>query len=140
MMKKAGLWIDHRKAVLVLLDDSRVKVKTLESEVEPRLRLAGGARSKTPYGPQDIASEGNRDRRIQHELQRWYQTVIEQLGEVASLLVIGPGEAKQEFAAEFVRKPAHRHIPVSIETADKMNEMQIVAHVRSHHWRLPETV
>lgn len=139
MTTKAGLWIDHRKAVLVFHDGNGLRIETIESEVEPHLRLAGGARGGTPYAAQDVASEGNRDRRIQGELHQWYQTVIEHLGHVAALDVIGPGEAKQEFAKEFFRKPAHRDIPMTMEPADRMRETEVSEYFR-HLWHRPSSM
>jgi len=129
MGRMAGIWIDHRKAVLVIRDGDNTRISTILSAAGPKLRLSGGARSKTPYGPQDIASEGNRDRRIRGELHHFYLEVARQLKEVDSLLVIGPGEAKQEFAREFSASPAHREVPLELEAADKMKDAQILAHI-----------
>jgi len=135
MSRKAGLWIDHRKAVVVTQEGDQTRVATILSQAEPKPRMAGGARSKTAYGPQEIASERNRDRRIQKELRHYYQEVAKSLGEVESLLVIGPGEAKKEFASEFLARSGNRGTQIDLEPADKMKETQIVIHITNcwHH-------
>jgi hypothetical protein len=62
MRKFAGIWLDHRQAYVVSLAKANSfaeAVETIErvqSNMERRVRLSGGARTrKTPYGPQDIA-------------------------------------------------------------------------------------
>jgi hypothetical protein len=71
MKGKIGLWVDHEKAVIVTIEDKHEKVEELLSEVQRYSRLAGGARSSTPYGPQDVASEKKHQRRHDHELHKF---------------------------------------------------------------------
>jgi len=42
MSKQAGLWIDHRKAVIVLITDQGEEVKTITSDMEKHVRFTGG--------------------------------------------------------------------------------------------------
>ena len=48
-----------------------------------------------------------------------------------ALLVFGPGEAKGEFVKE-LELTMPKDFPVAIETADRMTDRQIAAHVRDH--------
>jgi hypothetical protein len=58
MNHKVGIWIDHKKAVVVSASASGVTAKTLESEVGPHTRYSG---------PQDRGGEKKyEDRHGQH--------------------------------------------------------------------------
>jgi hypothetical protein len=58
MNDRIGIWIDHRKAVIVSASADRVTVKTLESTVGPHSRYSGRAGSPMPEGgPQDEGGE-----------------------------------------------------------------------------------
>ena len=57
MAEYAGIWIDQEKADIVNFKDGKEILRIIESNVEKHVRLFGGSRSKTPFGPQDVASE-----------------------------------------------------------------------------------
>jgi len=94
--------------------------------------MAGGWRSRTPWGPQDIASESRRDRHHDKQLHDYFENVVARVGRASSVFVLGPGEAKQELIAAFARSPRHRDTSTERETADKLTERQIVARVKAH--------
>ena len=48
MNHKVGIWIDHKKAVIVSASADHVTAKTLESEIGPHARYSGGAGYPTP--------------------------------------------------------------------------------------------
>ena len=89
MKRDAGLWIDHRDAVVVILSESGEKTKHINSNMEKHVRFGGGAQEET--------EEDIRDRRFEHNLNKYYDEVITCLGNPTSSLVFGPGEAKGEF-------------------------------------------
>jgi hypothetical protein len=79
---KVGVWIDHRHAMLVELpgaNGEKESPRVIESGVEKHVRLAGGSRSVTPWGPQDIASEPARDRKFERHLNAYYDRLSEAL-------------------------------------------------------------
>ena len=57
MSDKVGIWIDHRKSVIVFASADRVATKTLESNVGPHARYSGRAGSQGPEGPSDEGGE-----------------------------------------------------------------------------------
>ena len=130
MTKKAGIWIDREKAFVVLIHEEKAALHCLESNVEGRIRLSGGSRSRTPYGPQDVASERKVEGRRKHHLQQYYQDVIQAIGDSYKILIFGPGEAKTELAKEFGKSKELSSRIVSIESADKMTQKQIMAKVK----------
>ncbi|MEX0326796.1 MAG: hypothetical protein AB3N33_11985 [Puniceicoccaceae bacterium] len=126
-----GLWIDHRKAVVVKLSDDRERVEILESNMEKHIRPSGGSRSKSPYGPQDVMKEDTRERKFRLHLSRWYDVVAEAVQYADELLVFGPGEGKNEFRKHIAGSPLAGRI-VGLETVDRMTTPQIAAMVRKH--------
>ncbi len=64
-------------------------------------------------------------------LNRYYDEVISHLRDAASILLLGPGEAKGELEKRLASKGLGGRI-VGVETADKMTAPQIVARVREH--------
>ena len=132
MNHKLGIWIDHKKAVIVSVTANGVTVKTLESEVGPHARYSG-RRGPTPDGPQGGRGEKNYEERYGQQLDQYYDEVISQLGHAEALLILGPGEAKLQLKERLGNFKALSECIVRIETTDKMTDPQIVAKVKEHY-------
>ena len=133
MNHKVGIWIDHKKAVIVSASANRVTVKTLQSEVGPHARYSDRAAYPTPDGRQERGGETKYEQRYAQQLDRYYDEVISQLGQPAALLIFGPGEAKLQLKARLSGSKALPEQLVGIETTDKMTDPQIVAKVKDHY-------
>ena len=72
MKKYIGIWVDHKKAFvasIIKVDEmTKQTIQCFKSNVEGHFRLSGGSRSRTPYGPQDVASEKSIDKRRNHHM------------------------------------------------------------------------
>jgi hypothetical protein len=121
MGRELGLWIDHRKAVVAVVVGRHVALRQLTSQMEKHVRYSGGAQEDSP--------EDQRDRRFTGHLNRYYDEVIACIRAAGSILIFGPGEAKNELA-ERLEKEGLRERVVGIETVDKMTDRQIAARVR----------
>ena len=124
MNHKVGIWIDHKKAVVVSVSASGVTAKTLESEIGPHTRYSG---------PQDGGGEKKYEDRHDQHLGRYYDEVIIQLGPPEALLIFGPGEAKLQLKERLSRSKALSDRIVGIETTDKLTDPQIIAKVKEHY-------
>ena len=133
MSNRVGIWIDHKKAVIVSTSADRITTKTLESEVGPHTRYSGRAGYPTANGPQDDRGEKKYEERYDQHLDRYYDEVIGQLGQPEALLIFGPGEAKRQLKERLSRSKALSHHIVEIETTDKLTDPQIVAKVKQHY-------
>jgi len=131
MEKQIGLWIDHKKAVIVILEGKKEELRKIESNMEKHVRYKGGARGKTAYSAQFLSEETQEDRRYREHLNKYYRQVISVIGEADSLLVFGAGEAEREFEKHLTQKK-NRVRNIHVETADKMTERQIAAKVRNY--------
>jgi len=125
MKSAAGLWIDHRDAVIVLVTDDGEEIKRITSNMEKHVRFSGGSRSEGGK------ADDQRDRQFTGHLDRYYDEVISHLRDAESILIFGPGEAKGEIEKRLANKRLGGHI-VGTETVDKMTDHQIAAKVRQH--------
>jgi hypothetical protein len=123
MNHTAGIWIDHKRTVIVSVSAGRVTTKTVESDVGAHPRYSG---------QQDDGGEKKYEERHRQRLEQYYDEVISQLGEPEALLILGPGEAKLELKERLTRSKTFSDRTIDIETADKLTDPQIVAKVKEH--------
>jgi len=126
MKKKVGLWIDHKKAVIVLVAGKDTELKLISSDIEKHHRQSGVA---TP-------ADDIRQRELTAHLNSFYDEVVSNIRNAESILILGPGEAKGELKKRLERDHLGRLI-VGVNTSDKMTEKQIVALVRGHYLNRP---
>lgn len=131
MKKFIGLWIDKKKAVILTLEEKKEQLKQIQSNLEKNVRFRGGARAKTPYGAQFFAAEDQKDRRLGGHLKKYYDEVIADIRDAASILIMGPGEAKFEFEKQLLHKHTGAKM-ITVEAADKLTARQFAAKVRRH--------
>jgi hypothetical protein len=130
MKRVVGLWIDHRKAVIVtIVGEGKEILLTMKSRMEPHVRFAGGSRSMAPHQSLEVTAEDQRDRRFSDHLSTYYDEVISHIREAEAILVFGPGEAKGELEKRLESKGLAGRI-VGVEAVDKMTDRQIAAKVR----------
>ena len=123
MTHRIGIWIDHKRAVIVTVSADAVTTKTLESEVAGHPRYSG---------QQDGGGEKKYEERRSGQLDRYYDEVIGELGQFEAILIFGPGEAKRELKHRLGRSNAASEGTVAIDTTDKLTEPQIVAKVKEY--------
>lgn len=119
MTKQAGLWIDHRKAVIVTISDEGEEIKSIVSGMEKHTRFIG-------EGGQ---GEDVRDRQFGNQLNGYYDQVIDIIRDADLIQIFGPGEAKRELEKRLEHEGLKEHV-LAIETVDKMTDPQIAAKVR----------
>src|SRR5512140_815838 len=122
MKTEFGLWIDHRKAVIVKIKDKEEEVKEITSHMEKHVRYSN---SEAEGG----AGEDVRDRKFGNHLNDFYDKVIEVIRDADSIQIFGPGEAKGELEKRIKHEGLKGRI-LAIETVDKMTDRQIAAKVR----------
>jgi hypothetical protein len=128
---KVGLWIDHRKAIVVVVTDKGEETGLIISKVEKQLRRSGSSPLKGPYESQQVPADDSRQRSFTGQLNIFYDAVIASIRNAEAILIFGPGEAKAELKERLERNNLGGHV-VGTETADKMTDRQIAAKVRKH--------
>lgn len=127
MKSNMGVWIDHRKAVIVRTTDGVEEIHTIVSDVEKHVHHSGGS-------PED-----QQDHRFTNHLKEYYAKVISLLHDAEFILILGPGEAKGEFEKQLSVESFGARI-IALETVDKMTDHQIAAKVREHFQRSAEEI
>src|SRR6478672_839143 len=123
MSKDVGVWIDHRKAVIVSIAAGEITTITLKSDVEGHPRYSGSLEG---------GGEKKYEERHSQDLDRYYGEVIGQLGKPDALLLLGPGEAKRQLKERLGRSTMSSERIVAVESTDKLTDPQIVAKVKEH--------
>lgn len=134
MKKEVGLWIDHRKAVIVTIDDEVEVIREIKSNMEKHVRFSSGTHSNSPDNSQGSTAEDVRDRQFDDHLGRYYEGIISLIKDADSIWIFGPGEAKGELESRLKHAELGARV-VGIETVDKMTDHQIAAKVRDHFLR-----
>ena len=132
MKTRVGLWIDHRKAIVVAVTDKGEEIRVIISKVEEQLRRSGDSPLKGRYDSQQVPADHRRQRTFTRHLNLYYAAVIACLGDAEAILIFGPGEAKGELKKCLERKHLGGRI-ASLETVDKMTNRQIAVKVRQHY-------
>ena len=125
MKKQAGLWIDHRKAVIVMISEAGEEIKQVTSHMEKHVKFSGGD------GSEEGSSEDVRDRKFGNHLNSYYDKVVALIRDADTLQIFGPGEAKGELK-KLLEHEGFKGQILAVETMDKMTDRQISAKVREH--------
>jgi hypothetical protein len=131
MRTGVGVWIDHRKAIVVAVTDKGEETGLIISKVEKQLRRSGDSPLKGPYESQQVPESDSRQRTFTRQLNIYYDAVIASIRDAESILIFGPGEAKGELKERLARNNLGGRI-VGVETVDKMTDRQISAKVRRY--------
>jgi len=129
MTINAGVWIDHHKAVVVLITQAGENIRQILSDPDTAARTGGEAQVKNTYTPNDFMAEDKRQRKATIHLNKYYDEVIGRLRDADVILVFGPGEAKGEFIKRSESQKLKGRI-AHVGTVDKMTDGQIAAYVR----------
>jgi stalled ribosome rescue protein Dom34 len=131
MTTTAGLWIDHRKAVIAIVSAEGEETMEIKSNVEKQPGRYEGIRSTVPYDAQQVKADDIHEREFMGHLDQFYARVVEAVRDSESILIFGPGEAKGEFKKHLEHAKVKARI-LTMETTDKMTDRQIAAKVRDH--------
>lgn len=131
MGAKVGLWIDHRKAVIVTITEKGEEIGLIVSGVERQLRRSGDSPLRGPYEPQQVPADDSRQNAFTGHLNIYYDAVIAAIRDAGSVLILGPGEAKDELRKRLEGNHLGERI-VGVEAVDRMTDRQIAAKVRHY--------
>jgi hypothetical protein len=131
MRTRVGLWIDHRKALVVAVTDKGEDLGLIISKAEKQLRRSGDSPLQGSYVAQHERADDSRQRSRTGHLNLYYDAVIACIADAESILLFGPGEAKGELRKRLEARNLGKRI-AAVETVDKMTNRQIAAKVRQY--------
>ena len=129
MRTRVGLWIDHRKAVIVVITAEGEEIKLIISKTEKQPRRSGDSPLRGSYESQIVPEDDSRQRTFTGDFNIYYDAVIESIRDAEAILIFGHGEAKGELKKRLEKNNLGGLI-VGIKTMDKMMDRQIAAKVR----------
>ena len=130
MKTNVGVWIDHRKAVIVFSSEKGEEIKLVKSNIAEYAHPSHDSHSTNPFGKRAVSVDDVRERDLKGHLNLYYDEVISYIRNSESILIFGSGEAKGELKKRMERKKIAEHI-VGVETEDKMSDRQIASKVRN---------
>lgn len=136
MPRKAGVWIDHKQATIVLLSDAGQEIKKIAFDIGQPIHKPGGGRSKNTFTRNDFVADDRLERKVASDRKDYYGDVLVALRGVSTVLIVGPGEAKGELIKQ-IKATKVRGLAVDSATADKMTDRQFAAQVRQHFAAAP---
>jgi hypothetical protein len=128
MKTNIGLWIDEQKAVIVLGSAAAGEVKVILAHADRQAGQTDAESSMHSTGGVEVPAEDAKDQGFGQHLSAYYDEVISCVHEAKTLLIFGPGEAKNELRAR-LQKMKHSGRIVIILTTSRMTEPQAVAKV-----------
>lgn len=136
----SGIWVDHKKAVIVTIKrpvrshegEEETTLIKISSDAGRKVRLSGGSRTgKTPWGPQDIAVDSKIEAHQKQQLKKFYHQIFAAVKDANKILIMGPGEAKHELKNQVEKLKSTAAKIVDLQTIDKVTDNQFTANVRS---------
>ena len=117
-MKYVGLWLDHKKAVVVKLDKNKETTEKKFSKLSPLDKTRHISR---------VAPKKHEERR-EHIISKFYNDVLKMIRTTDKVFLMGPGIAKKEF--KIFLKQQRFLGKVQMSNADKMTDRQVAAQTR----------
>ena len=127
MNAKVGIWIDHKKAVIVSVARDHNAVTRLQSALRPHRHY---------HGAQDGGGEKKYEARHAQRVSHFVDAVARHVERGDEVLILGPGESKGALARRIRQIKSLKGVATTAAAADKLTEAQIVAAVR-RRYRLP---
>lgn len=122
MQKKAGLWIDRNKAVIVIIDKNVEAKSIITSDMEHYVLYSSVV-------PGDGAPEEIRDRRFWNHLGEYYDKIMMLIRDATEIQIFGPEGAKYELQKHLEDEGLAQNI-VSIEDVGRLTDLQIATRVQ----------
>ena len=131
MTTKTGIWIDYRKAVIVMLSPEGAHTTLITSNIEKDPERGGNFPLRGSYEARRVPADDGRQRALTGQLDIYYGAVITAILDCGTLLIFGPGEAKVELHKRLLRMKLGGRV-AGVETEDDMTDRQVIAKVRAH--------
>jgi len=121
--KEVGVWIDHRRAFIVALSEKGENIMEILSNLEKHFHISSGSF--------DYSEEDQLDRKFSNHLKKYYEEITENVSDADTILIFGPGKARNEFE-KYLKNSNYNGKINDVEACDKMTDHQIAAKVRSY--------
>ncbi len=129
MGRKAGLWIDGKKAVVVFVDGTSSEMLRIRSNIDRHPGRVVGPRTGPGVGARDFPAKDHEERYYEKQVRLYLDQVVSALRSCEELFVFGPGEVRVAFVERLAARGCWARV-IGVESADRMTDPQIAATVR----------
>ena len=113
--RRVAIWVDHREAIVITFrGDEITGEEEFFSEAGPHTHGGGWAQHRI---------ESHRHEMLKH----YYEEVVQHLGSVDQILLLGPGQAKHELHQAIDHHKGLRGKVVAVRSATQLTEEQVIA-------------
>jgi hypothetical protein len=123
MLSNIGIWLDRSRAVIINLTSGRNE--TLSSGIEKARHPLCGTEGRCTIIP-----ERRLEQRKKEIVRKYYRKIIGIIQNAGSILILGPGPAKNEFVNEIDRVKSFRCRIAGVVPADTVSLRQLELKVR----------
>lgn len=131
MTKQAGIWIDKQHAILIKISDERQEISRFEVNEIDATSVSSNPNQSTSTHHREYQPEDRIERKKSAERREMYTLMLKALHDTDALLLLGPGEAKKEFA-KYLSTKRFPQLHLEMEISDRMTVPQFAARVREH--------
>ncbi len=132
-MKRTGIWLDKKKALVVNFEDSNESLITVKSQVED-FHVSGGSGSRFKGGPQDVVQDSKYLEREKHQLQNYFNEIATNISDSDEIVIFGPAGTNDKLNKYLQNKfkPIAGKVK-DIKKSDSMTSNQIVALIKKYY-------
>jgi hypothetical protein len=132
MTINAGVWIDHHKAVIVVLTDEGQEMVQILAADGVSMRSAAGLRPKSAHAQSSYMADEGRGQQVAVHGDEYYNAVIACVRSTQAILILGPGEAKGELRKRLACQKFQGHV-AEMKTVAQLADQQINDYVHQHY-------
>lgn len=132
MKNQVGIWLDSANATIITLKGKNQDVKHIESNIENRIHHSKESNQGTRLGIHHVNDEKKFEERIKHQLQHYFDEIIDHIKNADDIYIIGPAQTKIKLGKTISGIKNLADIPLNIETVDSITENQIIAKVKDY--------
>jgi len=130
MQSQAGVWIDHRKALIVAVSADGQHTSLIVSNVEKHPQRAAGT-VPGAHEAEQVPADDRRQRALTRHLSTYYDMVSAAVRGARRIYLCGPGESKLELKKHLARQGLGTLL-AEVESAGRMTDRQFIARVRAY--------
>jgi hypothetical protein len=128
MSNGAGIWLDHRLAVVVNFTGDGHRLEKFQSGLRMLIKDVDGTQQRSLFGTKSKGARSPKPAPAEKaDLNAFFEDVAHAVQNADSIAVIGPGIAKSDLRKHLEKWKLDNRI-VSVEPAERMSDRQLVAH------------
>lgn len=124
--RQVAIWISHNEAFLAKFQNEKLtREAEMNSDIGPHTHGGGWSQHRI---------EAHRHEQLKH----FYDEIVDHLGVVDEILILGPGQAKHELRNRIEHHKGYRGKVVDVITTDKVSENQFIQEAEEYFDLLPQ--